>query len=489
MKKILLRAAMSPLVNHNPTRVVMRNMIGNNIGNLLFQSSVTRTLLCDDTTIDTVNTVRKYSSDHIRRINENYECLVLPFANAFRVNFIYELEAVTNLVEQLKIPCIIVGVGAQAGLNKEVNSPELDEAVTKLMKAVLKKSNKVGLRGEFTADYLTKLGFQAERDFTVIGCPSMYMYGKKLPAMEVKELTKESDVSMNSKISLPQKFHDFMYRSSLELPNYNYVPQVIEEIGQMFMGKRYPAGFATSIPEHFPVNFAHPIYQSGKGITFTNMPSWLEYLRNKDFSFGSRIHGNIAAILAGTPCFIVVSDNRIMELVEFHHIPHLLMKDLNKSTNIFDLHEKADFSAIQIGHEKHFIHYLDFLKENGLETIYDKDGNEPEIVPFDKKISEVKFAQPVKAFSALTPEQQLRRLRRIYKEDRKKTRYYKKMSTGVMASIKDWKRREIEGNPSKNYESYYPFIREYKDALVAEQMRNAEDNAMSENDDAIEEEE
>ncbi len=370
MKKILLRAAMSPLVNHNPTRVVMRNMIGNNIGNLLFQSSVTRTLLCDDTTIDTVNTVRKYSSDHIRRINENYECLVLPFANAFRVNFIYELEAVTNLVEQLKIPCIIVGVGAQAGINKEVNSPELDEAVTKLMKAVLKKSNKVGLRGEFTADYLTKLGFQAERDFTVIGCPSMYMYGKKLPAMEVKALTKESDVSMNSKISLPQKFHDFMYRSSLELPNYNYVPQVIEEIGQMFMGKRYPAGFATSIPEHFPVNFAHPIYQSGKGITFANMPSWLEYLRNKDFSFGSRIHGNIAAILAGTPCFIVVSDNRIMELVEFHHIPHLLMQDLNKSTNIFDLHEKADFSAIQIDHEKHFMHYLDFLKENGLETIY-----------------------------------------------------------------------------------------------------------------------
>ena len=65
MRRILLRAGMSPLVNHNPTRVVMRNMIGNNIGNMLFQSSVSRTLLCEDTTIDTVNTVRKYSNEHI----------------------------------------------------------------------------------------------------------------------------------------------------------------------------------------------------------------------------------------------------------------------------------------------------------------------------------------------------------------------------------------------------------------------------------------
>ena len=487
MRRILLRAGMSPLVNHNPTRVVMRNMIGNNIGNMLFQSSVSRTLLCEDTTIDTVNTVRKYSNEHIRQINENYECLVLPFANAFRVNFIYELEAVTKLVEQLKIPCIIVGGGAPAGLNKDVNSPELDAAVTKLMKAVLKKSNKVGLRGEFTAEYLKKLGFQAERDFTVIGCPSMYMFGKELPAMEVKELTEKSNVSMNSKISLPQKFHDFMYRSSLQLPNYNYVPQVIEEIGQMYMGKRYPAGFVNNIPEHFPVNFADPVYQSGKGITFTNMPSWLEYLRNKDFSFGSRIHGNIASILAGTPCFIVVSDKRIMELVDFHHIPHLLMKDLKKSTNIFDLHEKADFSAIRKDHEKHFMHYLDFLRENGLKTIYDKDGNAPENVPFDEKISEVNFAPPLKAFSALTAEEQLRRLRKIYKEDRKKDRYYKLMSTGVVASLKDWKRREIEGNPSKNYERYYPFIREYKDALAAEQIRNTEDEMMDEKEDVVDE--
>ena len=61
------------------------------------------------------------------------------------------------------------------------------------------------------------------------------------------------------------------------------------------------------------------------------------------------------------------------------------------------------------------------------------------------------------------------------------------MSTGVVASLKDWKRREIEGNPSKNYERYYPFIREYKDALAAEQIRNTEDEMMDEKEDVVDE--
>lgn len=144
-EKILLRAGVSPLISYDQTEVIMRNRIGNNIGNLLFPASVCRALLCEDTVIDTVNTSWRYSSEHIRRINETYDCLVLPFANAFRYSFI-------------------------------------------------------------------------------------------------KELTPDSPVSMNSRIQLLQKFHNFMYRSSKDLPNFHYVAQVIEEIRQMYMGMDYPAG-------------------------------------------------------------------------------------------------------------------------------------------------------------------------------------------------------------------------------------------------------
>lgn len=475
MKKILLRAGMSPLLNYNPTRVIKRNLIHNNIGNMLFPSSISRALLCEDTIIDTVDTGRKYSSEHIRRINETYDCLVLPFANGFRHSFINQLNSVTNLINEVKIPCVVVGIGMQAKLDKDIDDYELDEAVSRFMKAVLKKSDKVGLRGEFTADYLKKLGFQEERDFTVIGCPSMYLYGKELPEMEVKELTPASNVSMNSKIQLPQKFHDFMYRCSKELPNHHYVPQVIEELSRMYMGKSYPSGFVKKIPEHFPVDFTHPVYQSGRGISFTNLPSWIEYLRGKDFSFGSRIHGNIVSILAGTPCFIAVSDKRIMELVDYHNIPHIMMKELKKDTSIVALHEKADFSAIRKGHEKRFMHYLDFLRKNGLQTIFDEDGNAPEISPFDRIIKEVRFAPPIKAFSALTPQEQLKRLREIERLNRRDERYFKGLSTGVIASIKDWKRCTLLREPNRNYEKQFPFIREYEAAVQKRGGKSMED--------------
>ncbi len=420
MKRILVRAGMSPLQNYLPNEAIIHNLIGNNIGNLLFQSGVCKALLCQDTVIDTMNTARPYSQEDIRQINEEYDCLVFPFANAFRRSFIDQLNAVTSLVKQVRCPCVVVGVGMQEPLEGRLSSTKLDTAVADFMKAILQKSSMVGVRGEYTAQYLTKLGFRAERDFTVIGCPSMYLYGKKLPELRIEDLTPYSRVSMNSKISLPQKFHDFMYRCSRELPDHQYVPQVVEELRQMYMGKKYPAGFAKRIPKHFPVDFTHPAYQSGVGISFVNLPSWLKYLKDKDFSVGSRIHGNIAAILAGTPCYIIASDKRIIELADYHEIPYLTIQELKKDTSIFDLYDKADFSRIRKGHRKRFMHYLDFLQTNNLSTIFDEKGNCPGTAPFDQLLKKIRFAPPVRAFSNLSPQEQLKRLRGIYREEEKR---------------------------------------------------------------------
>ena len=126
MKRILVRAGMSPLVGYDPMDVIYNNLIGNNIGNMLFPYSVSRTLMREDVLIDTINPAKKCTKWDIKTINEKYDCLVLPFANAFRASFIGELKKVTKLVKQLKIPCIVVGVGAQAGIDKTIKNKELD---------------------------------------------------------------------------------------------------------------------------------------------------------------------------------------------------------------------------------------------------------------------------------------------------------------------------------------------------------------------------
>lgn len=391
MKKILIRAGMSPVVNHSPMEVLSNDLIGSNIGNMLFPYSISRGLMTEDVEISSIVVRDDFSERIIQNINENYDCLVLPFANAFRKSFIKDLREITCLVKRLKIPCIVVGIGAQADLDKQPANVELAEAAKEFVRAVLEKSAIIGLRGEFTAEYLKGLGFHEERDFTVIGCPSMYLYGGRLPEMEVKALTECSPVSINSKIQLPQKFHDFMHRSRQALPNYHYVPQTIQEISMMYQGRELPLGFAKKLPKYFPVQWDDEIYAQGRSYSFVNVPSWLGYLREKEFSFGSRIHGNIAAILAGTPCFVVVSDQRVKELVDYHHIPHMLMKDLTEGSSIIDLHERADFSGIARGHQERFHHYLDFLHENGLKTVFDKNVS-PEVTPFDKIIEEAGFS-------------------------------------------------------------------------------------------------
>lgn len=434
MKKILIRAGMSPVIDHSSAEVIGSNLIGNNMGNMLFPHSVSRCLMTEDVEIRSLTVQENYSERALRYIDENYDCLILPFANAFRISFVKELRAVTRLAKGLHIPCVVVGIGAQAALDKQPNNVELAQAAREFVEAMLEKSAKIGLRGEFTASYLEGLGFRAERDFTVIGCPSMYLYGGKLPEMQVKPLTKESDVSMNSKIQLPQKFHDFMYRSMKALPNFHYIPQVIQEINMMYCGRELPGDFAKKLPKHFPVRWDDEIYAQGRSYFFTNVPAWLTYLGEKDFSFGSRIHGNIAAILAGTPCFIVVSDQRIRELAEYHQIPHILMKELTKETSIFRLHEQADFAGIARGHEARFRHYLDFLHENGLETVFDRDIS-PEVTPFDRKIEEADFGLMwVPPLASLDEEGRRERLREMSQGRvmcQKVKRYLRKKRGGV----------------------------------------------------------
>lgn len=477
MKKILMRAAMPPLSNIKPMHVICKNLIGNNLGNMLFPYSVARTLMCEDVVIDTMTTAKEYSMTEVKRINEEYDCFVFPFANAFRISFMEELCRVTSLIKQLKIPCIVIGVGAQAPVNKEPKSAALDEAVKDFMHAVLEKSNIVGLRGEFTASYLKKLGFVDGKDFTVIGCPSMYAFGKKLPEMEVKELTPLSSVSTNSKLDLPQKFHDFMYRSRQAIPDYYYIPQVIEEINAMAIGKKLPPAFAKKIPNHFPIDFSDPIYKEGKGICFANAQSWLDFLKQRDFSFGSRIHGNIAAILAGTPAFIVVSDARIKELVDYHNIPHIMMKDLNDQTNIFELHQKADFGKLQEGHEARFMHYLDFLHQNGLETIYDENGDVKGCVPFDEIVERTNFYGPVRAFSNLSTEDQVRRLQQYHREMSIRISYYEKLRPPIKLFCKETVRVKVLHKRERCVERFYPLIRSGKPKAKVEDEAAEQGNA------------
>ncbi|WP_205128529.1 polysaccharide pyruvyl transferase family protein, partial [Salmonella enterica] len=57
--------------------------------------------------------------------------------------------------------------------------------------------------------------------------------------------------------------------------------------------------------DNYPVSMEDPAYQNDRVRFFLNVPTWLDFLRKADLSFGARLHGNIAATIAGTPSLLL----------------------------------------------------------------------------------------------------------------------------------------------------------------------------------------
>lgn len=446
MKKILIRAHMSPFDNWNAEQVLKHDRVGTNAGNMIFTNSLMRTLMTEDVQIDTFNTRRDLTPENLERINSEYSCVVLPFANAFRTTFQRELQSITKFVKQLKIPCVVAGIGVSASFAnplKEKNS--FDDAAKDFLKVILDKSALIGTRGEVTGEYLKKLGFQEESHYRVIGCPSMYWYGEQLPYIEKHELTSQSPVSVNWKIDLPEPIHVFMRENMAKFENIQYVPQIMDEMRLMYYGTPFPSGKYKKITENYPSRPDHPLYTGGKAVSFINPQTWFAYMQEKQFSFGSRIHGNITALLSGTPSYVIVSDYRISELVEYHNIPHINFQDLKEGDDIFSLYEKADYSKLYDGHQKRFENYIQFLEKNGLDHIFKENryqagfasaqnsvevvsgaipaedvevraaSQEPLLCPYDRKMVSMDLQPALYPFFSVPVEEQARRLMEVQK--------------------------------------------------------------------------
>ncbi|HEX7214030.1 MAG TPA: hypothetical protein VF578_07450, partial [Methylomirabilota bacterium] len=100
---------------------------------------------------------------------------------------------------------------------------------------------------------------------------------------------------------------------------------------------------------------------------FHDVPEWRSFLMESrfSFSFGSRIHGNIMAILAGIPAVVCACDSRTQELAEFHEIP-FVPKGVYDRERLYELYARTDYSAFNRGFAARYDRYEDFLVRHGL---------------------------------------------------------------------------------------------------------------------------
>ncbi|BCN28853.1 polysaccharide pyruvyl transferase family protein [Anaeromicropila herbilytica] len=407
MKRILIRAGMSPIDNFDPVHIILNNSIGGNVGNLIYAYSIFRTLTTPDTILEP--NYYKIDPNSSNEINEKYDAFVIPLADAFREDFIPELRKYTKLINKLSIPVYVIGVGLKAPFEPKISSGfSFDEDVKEFVTAVLEHSNIIGVRGQITSDYLTHLGFREGIDHMVIGCPSMYTFGPKLTIRDTT-ITKDSKVSINNSKLSPNNVLDFIKRSTKEFSDYYFIPQWMKELKLSYFG--YPS--INNMKSNYPCQITDEIYQEGRVRFFHNLPTWVEFLKTVDLSFGARLHGNITSTIAGTPSIIIPKDARMRELAMYHNLTHVMANEINDSTSIWDLIEKADFKSPMEVQARNFANYIDFLNMNHIDHIY-KECLTPSIVPLDEQLKTIEYVPPTIPITSLSQEEALLRLEKYH---------------------------------------------------------------------------
>lgn len=387
MKNILMRSGMSPFDTFDPAHIMVNNSIGGNVGNLIYAYSVYRTLMTGNTTI----TPDYYTIDHTKadEINEKYDCYIIPLADAFRKDFRPSLREYTKLIKKLEIPVIVVGVGLRAPFEPNLNEGfPFDEEVKAFVSAVLERSNIIGLRGEITSRYLTSLGFREGIDHTVIGCPSMYAFGRNLRIRNTT-ITENSKIAINNSKLSPNNVLDFMERSTNEYPNHYFIPQWVTELRLTHLG----VPNLKNPKDNYPCSITDPIYESNRVRFFLNAPTWIDFMSSVDLAFGLRLHGNITSTIAGTPSILIPKDARMRELAEYHTLTSVFAHKITDKTNIKDLVEQVDFHRPEESQPKNFDRFIDFLNKNGVRHIYEDDISTMD-APLDQMLSNVNLLPP-----------------------------------------------------------------------------------------------
>jgi hypothetical protein len=369
MRRVLIRSGKDPFTAVAPESTLTQDVFNSNVGNFLFAHSVHKALMTDGTEVvsnATLSERRRATAEDVARVNDEFDAFVVPLANAFRPDFLHRLENLTSLVEGLTIPVVVVGVGAQADLTLDLDSlAEVRPAATAFVAAVLERSESIGVRGEFTADFVRGLGFP-DSAVDVIGCPSLFLHGPDFQVSAARGvLDRGSRIALNVTPGV-EDLGAFCMRLLEDHPRVTYIAQDRDDLRLLLWGEE-PAG----VDPRLPLNLAHPLVRGDRVRFPLDIWTWLDYLRGFDFAVGTRLHGNVAGLLADIPSMLLVHDSRTHELAEFHDLPRRPVVDLAAAPSAEDLYAAFDPTAFNDVYPKRFAGFVEFLDRNGLHHVYE----------------------------------------------------------------------------------------------------------------------
>lgn len=310
-------------------------------------------------------------------INVNYDLIILPMANIFWVGHKKALERLSAIFEQIHIPTFVIACGVQADSydDLEMLIENLREPASRFITAIYNTGGEFALRGYFTKEFFDKLGF---RSAVVTGCPSLFQCGRSLAIHNQCVEAEQFKVAFNGRMEGVAHLL-FLYPKSEYFDQHNYFDLIY---CRDILGNGGKKALKSLVIEH---GFDAVLLAAELRLNlFPDMREWYHYLREQkfNFSFGSRIHGNVMSVLSGIPSVVWTCDSRTREMAEFFDIPYVR----NIPKDIYKCYLDADYTKFNASFKHRFDDFEKFLcccgiceRVNEKNSFFDLNSSELEI--------------------------------------------------------------------------------------------------------------
>jgi hypothetical protein len=341
------------------------NALGtDNTGNVL-HAIAARNLLQDHVEFPTS---REWTPEDLEKI-EGHSHIVIVMANAVRLGrdtnpLAPHHEIMRRNIERTTRPVVVFGLGAQAPYGGETSYRTPPETLN-LLKVISERSRRIAVRGEFTADTLRIMGIDNPE---VIGCQSCFLSREPEFPHDLVNLAPERTKAVFNYTSMmtEKKLIKTAVENGLDMVGQIEVYEAHAKEGVPYDLGKDVKKFQDMLAYFGISEEQYAAYCRLHFSRFADLDTWLKHMRQYRFSFGTRFHGNMFALQAGTPSLWVVHDERTRELCKFLNLPQISLEKALELNDVGKLREKVDYSEFLKTYPERYRRLKAYVQDAGL---------------------------------------------------------------------------------------------------------------------------
>lgn len=316
--------------------------------------------------------IREVRQQDIDRYNAEYDYCFLRGSNYVHASM--DWENAIPVLEQLKIPVLAFGIGAQA---PSAGKLELSATTKRVLSLIADRSETLGVRGDFTADVLWQLGIRNSR---IVGCPTLFRNNDPDLRIDLPPLDEVRDVVFTLRREVSGSYAKDIDRylglhrdAILELAGRFEVTVAAQgeiEEKKILWGsaEQREAALVELTAAGWLAGPDDPMRQLYRERLFYSdvVAEYEQLMRAQDLVLGYRLHGNLMALANGVPSVYFTYDSRTAEFVDTYRIPSFDVFS-GKAFRLEDYWDQSLFERFNRVYRQRYRDMQAFLDENGID--------------------------------------------------------------------------------------------------------------------------